>query len=140
MKNLRAVLCALTVLLMAAAVQAQETKVKANIPFDFMVGDRAYPAGEYSLKSVAGNGTVIEIASMEEGELAHVGSITCSSTTPAKKSKMVFHRVGENYYLYRVWIEGNLDGREFTKSRREVQLAKNHEKAELVIVAANISR
>lgn len=46
MNNLRSVLFALIVLLMATAAQAQQTNVKAKIPFDFVVGDRAYPAGE----------------------------------------------------------------------------------------------
>jgi hypothetical protein len=47
--------------------------------------------------------------------------------------------VGDNYFLYEIWTAGNLSGREFSKSRAEVLLAQNHEKPELVIVAANIS-
>jgi hypothetical protein len=54
MKNLRSVIFVLAVLLMATAANAQQTNVKANVPFDFVVGDRAYPAGEYSLKSMQG--------------------------------------------------------------------------------------
>ena len=39
MKNLRYALLTLAVLLAATAVRAQETKVKADIPFDFIAGD-----------------------------------------------------------------------------------------------------
>ncbi len=53
MKNLRSALLALTVLLLATAAHAQQTNVKADVPFDFVVGDRAYSAGEYTVKSMS---------------------------------------------------------------------------------------
>jgi hypothetical protein len=130
----------LTVLLMATAAQAQETKVKANVPFDFVVGDRAYAAGEYTLKSMSDNGITIRIDSTLEGAPALVNSNACASLKPATGTKLVFHRLGGNYFLYQVWIEGNTSGRQFPISRAEVQVAQNHEKPELVIVAANITR
>jgi hypothetical protein len=139
MKNLRSVLFALTVLLMATAAQAQSTtNVKANVPFDFVVGDHAYPAGEYSLESMS-NGIAIRIDDREQAATGIALSRACSGSAPANSTKLVFHRVGDNYFLYQIWTEGNLSGREFSKSRAEVQLAQNHEKPGLVIVAANIS-
>ena len=53
MKNLRSILLALTVLLLATAAQAQTTNVKASIPFNFVVGNHAYSAGEYTVKSMS---------------------------------------------------------------------------------------
>jgi hypothetical protein len=47
--------------------------------------------------------------------------------------------LGDSYFLYQVWTEGNTTGREFRMSKAQVQLAKNNSKPELVIVAANIS-
>jgi hypothetical protein len=139
MKNLRSVLFSLTVLLMATAAQAQSTtNVKANVPFDFVVGDRAYPAGEYRLESM-GNGMAIRIDNREEAATGIALSNACTGSAPASSTKLVFHRVGDSYFLYQIWTEGNLSGREFAKSRAEVQVAQNHEKPELVIVAANIS-
>jgi hypothetical protein len=139
MKTLRSVLFALAVLVVATAAQAQQTKVKANIPFDFVVGDRAYPAGEYALNSVTSNGIVIRIDNTEEGFAGTTLSNPCTGITPSASTKLVFHRVGDYYFLYQIWTEGNLSGREFSKSRTEVQLARNYEKQERVIVAANIS-
>jgi hypothetical protein len=138
MKNLRSLLFALTVLLMATAAQAQTTNVKANVPFDFVVGDRAYPAGEYRLESM-GNGIAIRIDNREQATTGIALSGACSGSVPANSTKLVFHRVGDNYFLYQIWTEGNLSGREFSKSRAEVQLAQNHEKPGLAIVAANLS-
>jgi hypothetical protein len=47
--------------------------------------------------------------------------------------------LGNNYFLYQIWTEGNSLGRQFRVSKKEAQLAKNYSKPELVIVAANIS-
>ena len=52
MKNLRPFFFALTALFMATAAHAQHESVKATVPFDFVVGNRAYPAGEYSVKTM----------------------------------------------------------------------------------------
>jgi hypothetical protein len=139
MKNIRFVLFALAVALMATAARAQETKVRANVPFDFIVRDRVYSAGEYYLNSMADNGAVIWISSTEQPTPIHELSVGCTGINPSAKTKLVFHRMGGQYFLYQVWIQGNLSGREFPKSRTEVMLAQNQEKAELVIVAANIS-
>src|SRR2546425_12444386 len=36
-----------------AAVQAESRELKANIPFDFHVGARSFPAGTYTVRLVA---------------------------------------------------------------------------------------
>ncbi len=139
MKNLRSILLALTVLLLATAAQAQTTNVKASIPFDFVVGDHAYTAGEYTVKSMAIDGVAIRIDNADESEKGITLSNPCSSGQPATGTKLVFQRLGNNYFLYQIWTEGNSTGREFRKSKTQVQLAKNYGKPELVMVAANIS-
>jgi hypothetical protein len=139
MKNLRFVLIALTAIVIARATEAQETKLRAAVPFDFVVGDRAYPAGEYYLRSITQNDAVIQIANAEAPATVNVSSNECTGVKPSTKTKLVFHRMGNNYFLYQIWIEGNLSGREFPRGRLEVQLAENHLKPEVVIVAAKIS-
>jgi len=139
MKNLRSVLLALTVLLLATAAQAQTTNVKANIPFDFVVGGHAYSAGEYTVKSMPQSSVAIRIDNADESEQGVTLSGTCEKAQPATQTTLVFQRLGNNYFLYQIWTEGNSAGREFPMSKKEVQLAKNYGKPQLVIVAANIS-
>jgi hypothetical protein len=139
MKNLRSILLALTVLLLATAAQAQTTNVKASIPFDFVVGDHAYPAGEYTVKSISQSSAAIRIDNADESKQGITLSNACQKGQPATQTTLVFQRLGNNYFLYQIWTEGNSLGREFSMSKAEVQLAKNHSKPELVIVAANIS-
>lgn len=136
MKVLRSVLSAVAFLFVATAVPAQQTNVRATVPFDFVVGDRAYPAGDYSLKSFSVDSAVIRIQSPESTSIL-IPSNSCQSGKPSKITKIVFRRMGDEYFLYQVWVAGNSSGREFPQSRREMRLAKN-EKPEQVIVAANI--
>jgi hypothetical protein len=138
MKSLRSILFALTVLLMATAAQAQETRVRATMPFDFVVADHAYPAGEYELKSMLDSGALIRLNNVQEAATGIALSYACTSNKLSSSTKLVFHRVGDRYFLYQIWHEGRSSGREFPVSHTERQLAQNHEKPELVIVAANI--
>jgi len=139
MKTLRSILLTLAVLLLATAAQAQQTNVRADIPFNFFAGERMYPAGEYWLTSMPSNDAVVRIGSVDETS-HNLLSNTCSNVTGAKTTKLVFRRVGQNYFLYQVWVAGNQDGREFFKTRAETLLAQNHDKPEMVIVAANIAQ
>ena len=138
MKNLRSILLALTVLLLATAAQAQTTNVKASIPFAFVVGNHSYSAGEYTVKSLSQSSAAIRIDNADESEKGMTLSNECQKAQPATKTTLVFQRLGNNYFLYQIWTEGNSLGREFPMSKKEVQLAKN-DSPELVIVAANIS-
>jgi len=139
MKNLRSMLFGLTVLLLATAAQAQQTSVSATVPFDFMVGARAYPAGEYTVKSISDNGMALRIENIQASDKGIVLSNSCTSVQPAAGTKLVFQHLGDNYFLYQIWTEGNSAGRELPMSKAEVHIAKNYSKPELVLVAANIS-
>ena len=139
MKNLRSILLALTVLLLATAAQAQTTNVKASIPFDFVVGDHAYSAGEYTVKSISQSSPAIRIDNADESEKGIALANACEKLQPATQTTLVFQRLGNNYFLYQIWAEGNSAGRQFRVSEKEAQVAKNYGEPELVMVAANIS-
>jgi hypothetical protein len=140
MKNLRPFLFAFAALFMATAAQAQHENVKANVPFDFVVGDRAYPAGEYYdyVRSMDQNDVVLRIDNSEATTSGFVHSNPCRGIEPATTTKLVFHRVGDSYFLYQIWTEGHSGGRQFPISRREIQISQYREKPEAVIVAARI--
>ena len=140
MKNLRSVLFVLAAILLVPAARGQQNGVKADVPFDFVIGNRAYPAGEYTLRAALNDSGVIRIENMTEVSASFTPSNTCSKASPSTETKLVFHRMGGHYFLYQVWTAGDLTGREFPKGRIEVELAQNHETPEAIIVAAVISR
>jgi hypothetical protein len=139
MRNLRSFLFALTALFMATAAHAQQTDVKGTVPFDFVVGNRTYPAGEYSVKSMGEGSVMLRVDNAQESKSGIVLSYSCIKNVPSDTTTLVFHRVGGSYFLYQVWTAGNSAGRELPLSRTEIQISQNRVKPELVIVAANIS-
>src|SRR5215468_5004444 len=122
MKHLRSVLFVFTALLLATAVRAQSTNVAASVPFDFVVADQAYPAGDYAVKSLGDTGVPILIRNNDRAEKGIALSTSCSSTKPSTTTKLVFHRMGDQYFLYQVWQEGSTTGREFPLSKTEIRL------------------
>jgi hypothetical protein len=140
MKTLRPVLLVLVALLLASAAHAQQTNVQAKVPFDFVVGDQVYPAGDYTIKSLTEDGAALRIANKEDPAAGIAMSNSCSTLEPSDKTKLVFHRLGDQFFLYQVWIEGRDSGREVSKGRVEIRMAKNHSDSKEVIVAANLIR
>lgn len=135
MKNLRSILAALAVLLMATAAHAQQTRVTATVPFNFVAGDRAYPAGDYLFST---SDAVLKITNDQKSEM--MLSQACESVEPSADTKLVFQSMGGNYFLRQIWVAGNAHGRELPRSHTQARLAQNHVKSESVIVAANIAR
>jgi hypothetical protein len=125
-------------LLLASGAKAQGLHVKANVPFDFTAGDTVYSAGSYDIEGALGTGSAVKLDS--EMNKGFIMPHACSSAEPAKKTVLVFRRVGDEYFLYQIWTEGNTAGRELPAPKRETQLARNGEKSEEIIVAANIAK
>jgi hypothetical protein len=140
MKALRSTLLLLGILTFVGAAHAQEVRLRANIPFDFVVGNRVLPAGEYELGKALVGANVIAIRDEDQPSTTMVGSHPCALSEPSKTSKLVFHRMGGEYFLYQIWVEGRDTGSEFSKSKLEIQMAKNHSNEDEVIVAALITR
>lgn len=108
------------VMLTATSVYAQSSTVLvANIPFEFVIGNKAFPAGEYTFRYTYRN--VIQIQSQDRGESMFV------STGPAEAKKMgnrlVFNRYGDQYFLSTLWRMGDL-GRAVRMSRSERELIR----------------
>jgi hypothetical protein len=140
MNCLRSALCGLGLLLAVSAAQAQETGVKADIPFDFVVGNHRLPAGEYTVVNQGPVNQAILIRSAE-GKTA-VFSLTqpCSSFNPSAKTRLVFHTLAGRYFLYQIWTQGNDMGRQIPKSSAEIELAKNSDAAGELFLAARLTR
>jgi hypothetical protein len=140
MKLMRSTFLGLGLLLAVSAAQGQEPRVKANIPFDFVVGNRVMPAGEYLVSQTGFASPAIAILSEDRTATALVITSACSSSGPSKSTKLVFHALAGRYFLSQVWAEGYTQGRQLPMSKSETQLAKNGSKAEEFVLAANLTR
>jgi hypothetical protein len=137
----RIMLLVAVALVFGPAANAQEINVHAKIPFNFVVSDRLYPAGEYAIQTAAASTYFLSIKNEGGTVLGLVPSHPCISTkpaSPANQAKLVFHKVRETYFLFRVWLGDSTEGRQFSRSHAEAELALNGAKTHTVIVAASI--
>ena len=138
MKFMRFALLSFGLLLAVSATQAQESRVKALIPFNFVVGNQVLPAGEYVITPGGGGRQAIWIRSDEDGKTMVMNTFACDAGAPSRSTKLVFHTMAGQYFLSQIWAQGYAQGRELPKSKSEERLAKNNVEGEFVL-AANLA-
>jgi hypothetical protein len=110
--NLMAVtLAALALVLGTATAHAQTQKAIASIPFDFQVGARHMSAGRYAVDT--SDGYLLTIRGLSTSGEAFVlsNSIDSKHREQEDSPRLVFLRVGSQYYLAQVWTPDLQDGR-----------------------------
>src|ERR1700681_1624285 len=105
-----------------ASANAQlSTPIRAKVPFDFNVGDKKLPAGEYTFSRLSGfsDTKVISVSSADAS--AHVFQSTFETRvlTPKNESTLVFHKYGDQYFLEQIWSGGEQVGRQLSESSGE---------------------
>ena len=132
---------ALALLATTQAVRAQEPVV-ANIPFAFTAGDTTLPAGEYRVEKMQQGSRVLLIRCTEGSPAIMVVTNAAETNGPQEKSKLIFDRYGNRYFLAQVWSAGSSRGSELRKSAKEKEqalLAHNERPDQITIVASLFS-
>jgi hypothetical protein len=117
------VLCAIVLATACVSVQAQslQYRIRVNIPFDFSIANKKLPAGNYSIGRAIQNSDN-SVLSILDGR-GHTREARLSIPVLAAEAKnqatLVFHRYGDEYFLYQVWTAGETTGRQFLKSSAE---------------------
>jgi hypothetical protein len=114
----------LSLLLVAGSAIAQTIHVRANIPFNFAVGNKTFPAGTYDVGTIGnGNTKVLLLQSRDSNSSMMVGSNATQNLEPANKTKLVFNQYGDRYFLSQIWVVGETRGHQLQKSSREKEVA-----------------
>ena len=92
--------------LLGSALLAGDYNIeKARIPFGFHLNETALPAGDYVVKEIGALGT-LQIRDEQTGKSIMV--MTQSQTTGKNDApRLVFHRIGDQYFLSQVWMWGS---------------------------------
>jgi hypothetical protein len=134
----------------ASNAQSGGKGLKANIPFDFVVGDKTLAAGDYSVRQITANAGGILVRSNDGSHNAIRLSNTLIAGAPKRQTTLTFLRYGNTFYLSQVWMAGSSQGREMVKSRSERaaerELARNasannpaqNAKPEVVTIVAEV--
>ena len=132
---------ALMTLIVAFAVATPmvhgQTIMTANVPFAFSVGQQQLPAGAYAVREVGDKATLIENKNGHEKSLALYQS---AGPSKADETKLVFHRIGDRYFLCQIWTSTRGEGRALPESNLEKEMEASNAGisgggAETVIVA-----
>jgi hypothetical protein len=119
----------------SASAQFQQSKV-AKIPFSFIVGGRTLPAGEYTVKPNRRDHDDVWLVQSGDGHASALfTTMSVRSIEVQEKSKLVFHKYGDRYFLSQIWSLGDSSGRELLMHRLERELAKNRIERQTIVLA-----
>lgn len=99
-------------------------RISMKIPFNFIVGEKTLPAGEYIVRSSFSSR--VTLIRTENGRRVHTTILTMPvppENTPFT-AKLVFYRYGSQYFLHQVWTPASERGGQLSQSQAERAIAK----------------
>lgn len=104
------------------AVYAQQTIMSANVPFAFNIGDKQLSAGTYAVREMD-RATLIQ---SRDGETSVLGIYAYAGPSKADETKLVFHKVGDHYFLAQIWTSARGQGLAVPQSKLEKELSASN--------------
>ncbi len=123
------------------SASGQETNIRVEIPFNFIVGGRTLPAGEYTVGKAQRPGRML-IRSIDGGKSIVAFATHTQSMVDRGEAGLVFNQYGEEYFVSQALSQGT-SAHTFFVSRRERELVaaakyptKNTSRLERVVVTS----
>jgi len=114
---------ALTTLpLLAAAQLTSNERFTAKVPFEFVLGNKVVPAGDWTVQSANMSSSVLQIRNTEAGLNMFAMPSAAASKKVSKDYTLVFHKYGNNYFLAEVTIAGMRNGYRLRETKAEAEL------------------
>ena len=106
--------------LACSGLEAQ-TRLEANIPFEFRLGNTTMPAGDYLFDY----SSHLLVVHREDGLRTTVMAMTLpvARTKAAATGVVEFNRYGDTYFLAKIFTAGSPEGEGVTKTAREKEFA-----------------
>jgi len=108
------------------------SRVLADIPFDFSVGNTTLKAGSYTVEQLQSG--ILAFSSHDGREHQFALTVPGNSGNQDQTPRLVFARYGSEAFLERVFVAGNEDYRELLRSSRESELIKSQASDELSLL------
>ena len=116
-------MAALAILLVVPA-SAQTITLKSSVPFDFMVGGRTMPAGEYVVRTDGRLG-VLQVSAANGIAPAFTTINAADGPLDGDGAFLTFNRYGGDYFLAKIWDRSTGAGVSIPMSRTEREKAKS---------------
>ena len=107
----------LSILALSSVAQGQRSEqiVQANIPFDFAVGSRFFPAGHFSL--VRSQPWQLELRDSEGRTLVNLLTHSVQASSAPDRPKLVFESQDRRHVLTQVWQENEAIGQQILQAK-----------------------
>ena len=116
------------VFLLTAAGYSQQTVLKADVPFEFTVGSKTFPAGEYQVIRIAEK--VLTLRDSDNTSLVSFVTQPIVTLTSRDNPKLKFQIVGGQHVLTQVWPVGAASGYELFATKKVNYIAQTPSGAE----------
>jgi hypothetical protein len=103
----------------ASAYGQSNSTVVADIPFEFVIGDKEMAAGHYNLSKATAGGEAVRVREEATGQSAIRLTMGLTTSRPAEKGKLIFLRYGNRYFLAEIWRSGESNVRQLLKSKEQ---------------------
>ena len=107
MKNIRILITTLLVAAASVSVHAQQRQLlTVTVPFAFTAENSSLPAGTYTVSTLPPY-NMIKVQSADGQKVAMIPAIPSPTSAESARTKLVFDRIGNQYFLSQVWEQGS---------------------------------
>jgi hypothetical protein len=130
-RNLIGTLSLVVLYLLFSSTGYAQAFAKADVPFAFTVAKKTLPSGRYLVTT--NDRGVVTIQSEDTG--ASIISLARKELPKVTNPKMVFHYVGNQYFLSEIWGAAGTSGLTLstTKLEKELQMANSKTVGQVVV-------
>ena len=128
---------AIAALMSVSAVADDTIAIKANIPFDFMVGNQSVPAGEY-IFAQNGSWNMMQISSRDTQTALRLLRFPAGNNMTGSPYALVFNKYGNRHFLKQVWAGNGVIGVQLPTSRAEKEEMALRAPAKTTLVASAV--
>lgn len=115
----------LLLLTFSSALGQSDRQTIIHIPFNFIVGEKTFPAGKYVIQQNRKDSDLVwAIRHKDNVGNALVLTTPVRANDTVEETKLVFHQYDDLYFLAEFWTPGSNTGRELQISSREKSLER----------------
>jgi hypothetical protein len=124
--------------MLAVAQLPSNQKLITNVPFEFTIGNKVVPAGQWTTQQASRNDVKLLLLRNVNAKIAVTSSsLPGESKRAPANSSLTFHRYGRSYFLVAINVEGDRANYKIPESKAEAELrAENRTASEEILVAS----
>ena len=108
-----------------------QSRITVKVPFNFLISNRTFPSGQYSVSASRDRLTVQDAA----GKPVFIGMANAvSGRRVADTGQLVFHCYDDRCFLSELWIPARETGSRLLPSRYEAELAQHRKGTDFALL------